>query len=569
MTDPSPRPTAGATEATGKAVNLRAALVLISVVQLMLVLDGTITNIALPAISRDLGLAQNTLTWLITGYALSFGGLLLLGGRLGDMLGRRRTFTIGLFIFACASLLGGLATEGWMLLTARVLQGVGAALASPAALALITTTFPAGPQRNKAMGVYAGMSGIGAAMGLLLGGWLTGIDSILGLDVTGWRLTLLINVPIGFAAAFLAPRVLAESDRNRNPLDVPGALTATLAMFSLVYGLTLAGDATKGWTDPLTVATLVAGVVLLVSFIVIETRVEHPLLPLRIVTNRTRATSFAAMLFAAMAMMSMFYFNGLYVQQIVGYTPFRAGLAFLPFSVSVMVGTIVASQLVSRISVRYITGTGTLLAATALLGFSRYDVDDSPGHVVQQLLAGEGVGADTFFYWGDLFPFLAVMGLGMGLTFVPMTLTAVHAVRSEDAGVGSSVLNSVTQLGGAFGLGLLSAASLWVVNNRTPDVAGPLRSGFEAVGADPDTLVPGTSQTLMDQALFQATFTDGASTAFMCTSALMVLASIIMFTFMRVQPQELGHAKRGGAPDVDPDNDPDADPTGEHEVAPV
>lgn len=210
---PAEEPTTLETQAP-PGINLGKALFLISVVQLMLVLDGTITNIALPSISRDLGLAQNTLTWLITGYALSFGGLLLLGGRLGDMLGRRRTFTIGLVIFAFASLLGGFATEGWMLLTARVLQGVGAALASPAALALITTTFPAGPQRNKAMGVYAGMSGIGAAMGLLLGGWLTGIDSILGLEVTGWRLTLLINAPIGFAAAFLAPRWLAESARS-------------------------------------------------------------------------------------------------------------------------------------------------------------------------------------------------------------------------------------------------------------------------------------------------------------------------------------------------------------------
>lgn len=534
------------------AVDLRKALVLISVVQLMLVLDGTITNIALPHIARDLGLGPSTLTWVVTSYALTFGGLLILGGRLGDMLGRRRTFTAGLLVFAVASLLGGLATEGWMLLTARGLQGLGAALASPAALALITTTFPAGPPRNKAMGVYAGMSGIGAAMGLLLGGWLTGIDSLLGVEVTGWRLTLLINAPIGLSAALLAPRWLAESARNRNPLDVPGALTGTLGMFALVFGLTRAGDADGGWTAPQTVISLSAGVLLLLVFLIVERSVAHPLLPLRIVANRTRGTSFAAMLFASMAMMSMFYFNGLFVQQIVGYEPFKAGLAFLPFSMSVMVGTIIAAKLVSRLSVRYITGLGTLLAASGLLGFSRYQVDDSPEHVVSQFLAGQGVGADSFNYLADLFPFLALMGLGMGLTFVPMTLTAVHAIRAEDSGVASSVLNTVTQIGGAFGLGLLSTVSLQFINARSDEVAATVASGLESAGVSPDAALPGTGTSALDLALFQATFTEGATAAFTVAAGLMVLASLIMFTFMRVQPEELGHSRRRpGATEAD------------------
>ncbi|MGN0065215.1 MAG: MFS transporter, partial [Nocardioides sp.] len=424
-----------------------------------------------------------------------------------------------------------------------------------AAIALITTTFPAGPQRNKAMGVYAGMSGIGAAMGLLLGGWLTGIDSILGFDVTGWRLTLLINAPIGFAAAALAPRWLAESARNRNPLDVPGAATGTLGMFALVYGLSRAGEAEHGWTDPLTVAALGVGIALLVAFVVIERRVEHPLLPLRIITHRTRGTSFAAMLFASMAMMSMFYFNGLYVQRIVGFEPFKAGVAFLPFSMSVMVSTIIAAKLVSRISIRWITGFGTLLAAGGLVGFSRYSVDHSPAHVLAQLAQGSTVGADSFSYWTDLFPFLALMGLGMGLTFVPMTLTAVHAIRVEDSGVGSSVLNTVTQIGGAFGLGLLSTISLHFVNARTADVEAPLRAGLTAAGLNPDAVAEGSGLRLIDLALFQATYTEGATHAFLVAAGLMLVASVIIVGFMRVQPHELGHGKPG-APTEQADEDP-------------
>ncbi|MFC6153499.1 MFS transporter [Nocardioides yefusunii] len=529
-------------------VSLRKALVLISVVQLMLVLDGTITNIALPHVARDLGLSQSALTWMVTAYALTFGGLLILGGRLGDMLGRRRTFTIGLWIFAGASLLGGFATEGWMLLTARGLQGVGAALASPAALALITTNFPAGPERNKAMGIYAGMSGIGAAMGLLLGGWLTGIESIFGLvDVTGWRLTLLINAPIGIITALLAPRWLRESDRNRNPLDIAGTLTVTLGMFSLVYGLTKAGDADGGWTHPQTITFGLVGIALLVAFIVIERTVKHPLLPLRIIADRTRGTSFAAMLFASMAMMSMFYFNGQFVQRIVGFEPFKAGLAFLPFSMSVMIGTIASSKLVAKYSIRWITGAGTLLAACGLFGFSRYSVDDSPEHAVAQFAQGLTVGADSFTYVTDLFPFLALMGVGMGMVFVPMTLTAIHNVKTEDQGVGSSVLNTVTQIGGAFGLGLLSTISLHFINARNDEVTGPVTALLQQAGIDPDAPLPGTGQSYLDAVLFQTSYTEGATAAFVAAAGLMILASIVMVSFMRVQPHELGQAKRPGA----------------------
>jgi len=269
----TPTGDAEATE-TGTHKHLGWALVLICMAQLMVVLDSTIANIAIPFIKTDLNVSQANVQWIVTGYALAFGGLLLLGGRLGDLYGRRRVFMIGLTLFALASGLGGLAQNELMLLSSRGLQGLGAALAAPAALALITTTFPAGPRRNQAFSVYAAMSGVGAAIGLLLGGWLTGLNpSLLGMNIDGWRLTFLINVPIGLVAAFAAPRLLAESESRRGQLDLPGAITGTLGLVSLVYGITRAGQKAYGWGDGGTIGFLLTGVALLALFITVERRV--------------------------------------------------------------------------------------------------------------------------------------------------------------------------------------------------------------------------------------------------------------------------------------------------------
>ncbi|WP_310530089.1 MFS transporter, partial [Nocardioides sp.] len=352
---------------------LRWALVLISLAQLMVVLDSTIANIALPFIGRDLDISQANLQWIVTGYALAFGGLLLLGGRLGDLYGRRAVFMAGVSIFAVASLTGGLAQNEAMLLTSRAFQGLGAALASPAALALITTTFPAGKERNRAFAVYAMMSGAGAAVGLILGGWLTGIHSLdpFGVHVDGWRLTFLIVVPIGLVAAALAPRYFEESERHSGELDIPGAITGTLGLLGLVFGFSRAGQAAHGWGDPVTIASLAAGVALLAIFAVIESRVEHPLLPIRIFANQTRAASFAAMMLMPAAMFSMFFFLSLYIQNIMGYSPLKAGVAFLPFSVGIVISATIVSNLVGRIDPRFIAGIGTLMASSALFGFSR------------------------------------------------------------------------------------------------------------------------------------------------------------------------------------------------------
>ncbi|MDO9356286.1 MAG: MFS transporter, partial [Solirubrobacteraceae bacterium] len=358
-------------------------------------------------------------TWIVTGYALAFGGLLLLGGRLGDLYGRRRLFMIGLVVFAVASAIGGLAQNEAMLLSSRALQGLGAAMAGPAALALITTTFPAGPARNRAFAVYAAMSGAGAAVGLILGGWLTGLDGLPLVDDAGWRLTFLINVPIGLIGALLAPRVLRESESHPGELDIPGAITGTLGLLGLVYGLTRAGEEAHGWGDAGTIASLVAGAALLALFAYIESRVAHPLLPVRIFQNRTRATSFPAMMLAPAAMFAMFYFLSLFIQQVMGYSSLHAGFAFLPFSFGIVVGAGLSSNLVARVDPRWISGFGTLLAAFSLFMFSTISVDDSPGAVLGALGAGDAVGGDVN-YWAHIFPFIVTMSIGMGMTFVPL-----------------------------------------------------------------------------------------------------------------------------------------------------
>lgn len=514
--------------------HLGLALVLILTAQLMVVLDSTIANIALPYIGGDLNISQANLTWIVTGYALAFGGLLLLGGRLGDLYGRRRLFISGLTVFSIASLLGGVAANEAMLLGSRALQGVGAAMAAPAALALITTTFAAGPARNKAMAAYATMSGVGAAIGLILGGWLTGLDSFVGLDVDGWRLTFLINVPIGLVAAFLAPRVLAESESHPGEMDIPGAITGTLGLLGIVFGLSRAGEEAYGWDHAQTIVSLIAGVALLVAFAVIESRVTHPLLPVRIFANRTRATSFAAMMIAPAAMFAMFYFLSLFIQQIMGFGPLEAGFAFLPFSFGIVIGAALSSNLISRVDPRYLAGVGTLLAASALFMFSRIPIDESPAAVLKAL--GDG-GADIN-YWTSIFPYIVLMAVGMGLVFVPMTLTAVHHVRSEDSGIGSGVLNTMQQVGGALGLATLSTVALHFSNNQAADVAGPMREAIVASGGDP-AQVTESGLTFLDVAIFSSSFPEGATHAFLVAAGLMLAASAVIWAFLNVKHTEM------------------------------
>ncbi len=520
------------------------ALVLISIAQLMVVLDATIANIALPYIGRDLDMTGTNLTWIVTGYSLVFGGLLLLGGRLGDLYGRRKVFMAGLAVFAVASLLGGLATSEALLLGARGLQGLGAALASPAALALITTTFPAGPQRNRAFAVYAAMSGAGAAVGLILGGWLTGSDfSFLGYDVHGWRLTFLINVPIGLVAAALAPRLLPESEAHPGQLDIPGAVTGTAGLLALVYGLTHAANAAYGWDDRWTITSLTAGVLLLALFVLVESRVEHPLLPFRIFASRTRAASFAAMMLLPAAMFAMFFFLSLFIQNVMGYSPLQAGVAFLPFSVGIVISATVVSNLVSRIDPRYIAGTGTLVAATALYGFSRLSVPDSAPDVLKAVTTGEYLGADVS-YWTQILPFIVLMSLGMGAVFVPLTLSAVHHVRAEDSGIGSGVLNTMQQIGGALGLAILSTVASHYTTAHVKEIAPGIAQGLTHVESSVlDQLMrvtgAGSLEELVGQLAYLGSFTEGATAAFLVGVFMMLAGSAIVWLFLDVKHEEL------------------------------
>ena len=487
---------------SGKGRHLGIALTVITAAQLMVVLDGTIVNIAMPHIMTDLGFTQENLSWVVTAYTLAFGGLLLLGGRLGDLFGRRKVFMTGVLVFAGASLLGGLAQTEGMLLGARALQGVGAALASPTALALITTTFPAGPSRNRAMGVYAAMSGAGAAVGLILGGALTEID---------WRWTMFINVPIGILVATLAPRFLTESEPGKGRVDVPGAILGSGGLVSLVYGLTNA--ASDSWTSPTTVATLVAGVAMLVAFVVVEARSTHALMPIRILADRTRGTSFAVMLIVGAAMFAMFYFLGLYIQQVLGYSPLKSGFAFLPFSFGIVIAAQIASALMTRVDPRWISGVGTLLAATGMLGFAQLDVDSS--------------------YTTGLLPWILTLSIGMGLTFVPMTLTATAGVAQEDSGVASAVLNTMQQVGGALGLATLST----VFANGAKDRGAELTAALQAKAAS-GAVSPEQLQTAQHQIALQAQ-TFGSSHAYLVAAGMIVIGSLITFLFLNVRHEAL------------------------------
>jgi EmrB/QacA subfamily drug resistance transporter len=480
--------------------HLGLALTLICTAQLMVVLDASVVNIALPHIKGALDFSQQNLQWVVTGYTLSFGGLLLLGGRSGDLLGRRRMFIIGVLLFAAASGLGGAAQNESWLIVARLLQGVGAAIASPTALSLITTTFPPGPPRNRAFAVYAAMSGAGAAIGLILGGALTQIHTT-NHDF-GWRLTLLINVPIGLFVAFLAPRVLAESTPQRGiGLDLPGALTATGGLASLVYGLThAAGNATSSnWGQAQTWLWIGLGVALIASFLVIESRTEQPLLPLHIIKHRSRGVSYTAMGIVGAGMFAMFFFISLFVQQVLGYSSIKAGVAFLPFTLGIVVSAQTASTLAARVDPRWITGLGGILAGSGMLWFSRLSVDSS--------------------YAGGLLPGIILMSLGMGLIFVPFTLTAVHGVVKEESGIASAVLNTTQQVGGALGLAVLSTVAFGATRGKIIDLA--------TSGSAPSAHVQLTALTY------------GFTRAFLVAGAMIFAAAVIAVVGLAIKHEEL------------------------------
>jgi EmrB/QacA subfamily drug resistance transporter len=486
---------------------LGLALIVICAAQLMIVLDGTIVNIALPHIATDLAFSQANLQWVVTIYTLAFGGVLLLGGRLGDLYGRRRMFVWGIVLFTLASLVAGIAQNEAMMLAARAVQGLGGALAAPNALALITTTFPAGKERNRAMGVFAAMSGAGAAIGLILGGALTEVD---------WRWNFFINLPIGVLVAVFAQRILTESEDGRGSLDIPGAITSIAGLSALVYGLTHA--ASTSWGDATTVTYLAIGAALLVAFVVIETRVAHPLLPMRIPGDRTRGTSYFVMLVVGAGMFAMFYFLGIYIQNILGYSPLKSGLAFLPFSVGIVVAAQVASFLIARVDPRWISGAGAAFATLGMWGFT---------HLTPQST-----------YAADLLPWIVVLAFGLGLIFVPLTLTAVHGVAHEDSSVASAVLNTMQQVGGTIGLATLSTIFVNNLNDKVAELTAKLPQGGPAPTREQ---LAAAQKMISDEA-----FTYGASRAYLVAAIMIAVGGVITLVALNVRHKEL--ASDGAAP---------------------
>ena len=412
------------------------ALALLAMTQFVVILDASIVNVALPSIGTDLDFSQDNLSWVVNAYTLTFGGFLLLGGRMADLLGRRRMFIGGLLLFGIASLLGGLAQSDAWLIAARAVQGLGAALISPAALSIVTTTFAEGAERNKALGVWGAVAGAGGAVGVLLGGVLT--------EYLGWEWVLLVNTPITLVAAFLAPRLLVESrDERESAFDIPGAVSVTAGLALLVYGLVNAEKA--GWDSGETLGILAGAVVLLVAFVVIESRTKHPLMPFSIFRLRTLRGANIVGLLVGMSLFSMFFFISLYLQQVLGYEPLKAGFAYLPLSILIVVSAGGASQLVTRFGFKPSLVTGMIFIAAGLLWFSQVSPDGT--------------------YVGDvLFPSM-LAAIGLGLAFVPVTIAAVTGTEPGEAGLASGMLNTTQQVGGALGLAIAAT----IANSATRD----------------------------------------------------------------------------------------------------
>jgi EmrB/QacA subfamily drug resistance transporter len=418
-----------------RSPRLGLALIVISTAQLMVVLDATIVTVALPSIQRSLHFSTANLQWVLSAYTLTFGGLLLFGGRLGDVFGRRRMFVVGLLLFSGASLAGGLATTSAWLIAARAVQGCAAAIAAPTALSLIGDAFEEGPARTRAMGVYAAMSGAGSAIGLLLGGVLT--------DIASWRWVFFINVPIGAVVAAVAPRVLPKSTARGGRLDVPGAVTVTAATTALVYGLVRAPS--DGWADPITVACLAAAAVLYPVFILVETRSKSPLMPLRLFANRNRAAAYVVMLCTAAAIFAVFFFLTQILQNGYGYSPIVAGLAFLPFSLGIAVTSEFVAKFLDKVGPRVFASLGPFLCALGLLWLSRLDLQST--------------------YPRDILGPTLLLSVGLGFTFVPLTLAATSRVAPADLGIASALLNSSQQIGGTLGLAVLVTVATTVSRN--------------------------------------------------------------------------------------------------------
>ncbi|NUU25503.1 MAG: MFS transporter [Streptomycetaceae bacterium] len=486
----------GLTDAPARKVHPGLALAVLAGAQLMIVLDATIVNIALPDIRRALGFSEASLTWVMNAYTLTFGGLLLLGGRLGDLIGRRKMFIGGLLLFTLASLLGGFAQNEGTLLAARALQGVGGAFTAPAVLSLVTTTFKEGPERARALGVYAAVSGMGAAVGLLAGGFLT--------EYANWRWVMFVNVPIGIALASAIPRVFpADEARDSGTglarFDIPGAITSTVGVSSLVYGFIRAAE--ESWTDSVAITAFVLGAVFLAAFLTIELRTRLPLLPLRLFRNRTRTGGYLVMMLAGAGMMSTFFFLTLFMQNegTLSLSPVLAGTAYLPLTAGVITSAQITSRLITTRGPRPFLIFGPLLAGLGLLWLSFLETDSQ--------------------YWTGILPGVLVMGLGMGAVFVSIMTTATAGIAPEDAGIGSAVLNVTQQLGGTIGLAVLATIST------------------SAMKSDRDDQIAQGGKSVDD--IVAHALTSGWTTAILAASIMLFASSLIAFALVRIRREDV------------------------------
>ena len=449
MSATSAAPTGASTGTPARRPGVVLAVILIT--QLMVILDATVVNIAMPKIQHALDFSPSSLSWVQNAYALAFGGLLLLGARAGDLLGRRRVFVTGVTIFTGASLLGGLAPTAELLLAARVLQGIGGAIAAPAALTLLMLTFKEGPERIKALGLYSLVSSGGGSVGLVLGGMLT--------DWTSWRWGLFINVPIGIGLVIAARQVLSETEPETGKFDVSGALTSTLGITSLVYGFIRVAE--LGWSSAEVLAAFGVGVVLLVAFVLIERRVSHPIVPLRLFRNRERVAAYLTMLLLVGTMFGMFFFLTQYMQGVLGFSPLAAGLAFLPLTGLLFTSSRIVPRVLARIDGGKLMITGSILLLIGMLWLTRVSVDTS--------------------YLAAVVGPLLLFGFGAGMIFIPLTGRALAGVQPEDAGAASGMLNVLQQVGGALGLGILVTIFGTASRNSTAGTANPVERAREVL----------------------------------------------------------------------------------------
>ena len=471
----------------------------------MVVLDATIVNVALPHIQRALGFSGSGLEWVISAYALAFGGLLLLGGRAGDLLGRRWVFITGILLFSAASLAGGFATTQAWLLAARSFQGAGAAITAPTALALVTTTFPEGPPRNRAMAVYSAMSVTGGVVGLIAGGLLT--------TYTSWRWVLFVNVPIGMAVALAALRVLSETRGHPGRFDLPGAITGTGGLAALVYGLSNAATSSDGvshWGDTKVLASLTAAAVLLAAFAVVEMRSSHALLPLRLLRSRDRSGAYLIMLCVGTALFGMFFFLTVFAQAVWGYSALRTGVAYLPMMAAILGTSAASAQLIPRVGARPLLITGSATAAGGMFWLSR-------------------IGEQAHYASGLLGPTL-VTGAGLGMLFMPLSVVALSRVQAGVAGVASSVLNTGQQVGGSMGLAVLGTVA-WSA------VANSIRSQAAAASGAGHPAHPAAGG--ISAAIYHHALATGFSRGFEVAGAILLLALVVAVSVIRVRRGDL------------------------------